>query len=427
MRLCGYLPLAISLMAGQLKHHRTWTATGLAGDLASTQDRLAAMHAEEYSMAAVFDLSYRDLTDDQQTFFSRLGLQPGADIDAYAAANLGSIDLARAKVLLDDLYSHHLIEEPVRARYRFHDLIHEHARLLATKIEQADHAKAIDYLLGYYLYTARAADRHLARRTPAGLREIAGPQPSYAPRLPTRGDAVTWMHTELLNLRAAVDYAALHNWPRYAVTIPIVMHGFLRTHGHWGQAIDLHQTALAAARDVGDRLGEAAALNDLGDILHLTGDYPAAVGRLNRALELYRDLGNRLGEANTISYLGLIQRLTGDNAAAVVSLTGALDLYRPRRQLGEAVALNDLGLVQYLIGDYEAAIVSQNQSLALYRALRDGNGQASALTYLGAVQQAVGDYATAIASQERARQLFRDLEHPWGKPTPSTHWATCSV
>ena len=33
VRLCGYLPLAISLMAGQLKHHRTWTTADLAADL----------------------------------------------------------------------------------------------------------------------------------------------------------------------------------------------------------------------------------------------------------------------------------------------------------------------------------------------------------------------------------------------------------
>jgi NB-ARC domain len=232
VRLCGYLPLAISLMAGQLKHHTTWTAAGLAADLASSQDRLAAMHAEGGSVAAAFDLSYRDLAPDRQRLFRRLGLQPGADIDAYAAAALAGTDLVTASVLLDDLYSHHLIDEPLRGRYRFHDLIREHARTLASADDHAECDKAIDQLMGYYLHTAHAADRHLARRTSTGLPAASGSPSSPAPQLSTRGQAAGWMDAERLNLQAAVDYAASHGWLSYAITIPIVMHGYLRTHGH---------------------------------------------------------------------------------------------------------------------------------------------------------------------------------------------------
>ena len=39
------------------------------------------------------------------------------------------------------------------------------------------------------------------------------------------------------------------------------MGGFLLARGHWDQAIALHQTALATARQAGDRPGEAGALN----------------------------------------------------------------------------------------------------------------------------------------------------------------------
>jgi hypothetical protein len=45
-RLCGYLPLAIGMLASQLRHHPAWTATGLAADLAAARDRLALMRAE---------------------------------------------------------------------------------------------------------------------------------------------------------------------------------------------------------------------------------------------------------------------------------------------------------------------------------------------------------------------------------------------
>ena len=38
--LCGYLPLAVGILARQLTHHPAWTATELAADLAAVRDRL---------------------------------------------------------------------------------------------------------------------------------------------------------------------------------------------------------------------------------------------------------------------------------------------------------------------------------------------------------------------------------------------------
>ena len=96
-RLCGYLPLAIGMLARQLRHHPARTGAELAADLAAARDRLAVMRAENLSVAAAFDLSYADLTADQQRLFRRLGLAPGPDIDAYAAAALDDISLASAR------------------------------------------------------------------------------------------------------------------------------------------------------------------------------------------------------------------------------------------------------------------------------------------------------------------------------------------
>ena len=87
-RLCGYLPLAIGMIASQLRHHRTRSAARMAADLAAARDRLAMMHAENLSVAAAFGLSYADLTPAQQRLFRRLGLVPGPDFDAHAAAAL---------------------------------------------------------------------------------------------------------------------------------------------------------------------------------------------------------------------------------------------------------------------------------------------------------------------------------------------------
>ena len=54
------------------------------------------------------------------------------------------------------------------------------------------------------------------------------------------------------------------------------MHAFMRSQGHWDQALSLHHAALQAAMDAGNQLAEARALTDLGDMQFLTDDYPAA-------------------------------------------------------------------------------------------------------------------------------------------------------
>ena len=86
--LCGYLPLAIGMVARQLHHHPAWTAAGRADELAAAVDRLELMATENLSVAAAFDLSYADLAPGQQRLFRRLGLVPGPSVDAYAAAAL---------------------------------------------------------------------------------------------------------------------------------------------------------------------------------------------------------------------------------------------------------------------------------------------------------------------------------------------------
>ncbi len=174
-RLCGYLPLAIRLAGAGLCHRPAWTVSDLAAELAIARDRLEALQAGDVSVAAAFDLSYRDLTGVQQGLFRRLGLYPGADIDAYAAAALDDTGLHATRRRLGELHNHNLIGEPTRGRYRLHDLLREHARALAAADDAAEQQAAIDrikagHTLSAVCVAAMGGSRPLAPQLPGSVR-----------------------------------------------------------------------------------------------------------------------------------------------------------------------------------------------------------------------------------------------------------------
>ena len=179
------------MLARQLHHHPAWSAADLAGDLAAARDRLELIRAEDLSVAAAFDLSYRDLTAGQRRMFRRLGLHPGPDIDAYASAALAGTGLATARRNLEALYDQHLISEPAAGRYRLHDLLREHARSRAAADDLAAREAASGRLLDYYLHTTLAASKHIAARHIAVSRPAPGSPPACAPPISTPRQAAS--------------------------------------------------------------------------------------------------------------------------------------------------------------------------------------------------------------------------------------------
>jgi hypothetical protein len=79
---------------------------------------------------------------------------------------------------------------------------------------------------------------------------------------------------------------------------------FLRTTGHWSEALRLHGTALAAALTRSDLGGQAQARLDTAMINCLRGDYEQAEAGFRTALELVRELRDRQGEGIALHGLG---------------------------------------------------------------------------------------------------------------------------
>jgi len=414
-RLCGYLPLAIGMVARQLHHHPAWSAAGRASELAAARDRLELMAAENLSVAAAFNLSYEDLTQGQQRLFRRLGLHPGHDIDGYAAAALDGADLAAARRGLEALYDQYLLTEPAEGRCRLHDLIREHARALAGRFDpDGDRDEATARLLDYYQHAGARAGALIARRT----RRVPddGVIAAAVPALDGREQALAWARAERASLLACLDYAAATGQHARVTALTAGLARLLRADGPWADAITRHTAAIQAARHLGDRLGQAGALTELGVMRRMTSDYPGAALDLEQALGICRDLGDQLGQATALNNLGIVRMMTGDYPAAGLALEQALGIYRHLGvRVGQADALCELGQVRRLAGDYPAAAQMLEQARGIYRDLGEKTGEANALGELGQVRQLAGDYPAAAQALEQALGIYRDLGEKSGE------------
>jgi tetratricopeptide (TPR) repeat protein len=417
--LCGYLPLAIRLAASQLRHHPTWAIEDLVDELGSSSNAAIVLHAEGVSIAATFDLSYRDLTSEQQRMFRWIGSHPGMDIDAYAAAALGGIGLAQARNILTILEDHHLIEEPVRGRYAMHDLVRDHVRMLAMA-DTEGYSAAVGRWLEQQLGTALAAVRRLGYDI-----SVTGPPALPVLDFSTPTHALDWLNAERANLHAAVNYAANQGRLDYAMQLPAVIHYFLLTQGHWDQAISLHETAVKAARQLSDLFGEANALSDLGAIQYLTGRYAATIETQSKAAELHRRIGNQEGQARALASLGAAQHVIGNHEAAVGSLGTSLNLYRGTLSLlGQANVLNELADVHQSASRYPDAVDCFQRALELYRQTDQANGEANAATGLADVQYMMGEYLAAEENLRRGLELHRQLGNRLGQANVFVNWGT---
>jgi tetratricopeptide (TPR) repeat protein len=88
------------------------------------------------------------------------------------------------------------------------------------------------------------------------------------------------------------------------------------------------RSAVQDAAFLGDWLGQAGALTNLGILRRMTGDYPAAARDLQEALSIYRDIGERGGEVEALNEAGTLSRARGALGEAGSFHQQALDLAR---------------------------------------------------------------------------------------------------
>jgi tetratricopeptide (TPR) repeat protein/transcriptional regulator with XRE-family HTH domain len=414
---CARLPLALRVAAELAASRSDATLAELVADLADQRRRLDLLNAggdAHSAVTAVFSWSVRHLDPTTARTFRLLGLHPGPDLDAYAAAALADTDLAGAQRSLRTLAGAHLTYAVGSGRSGLHDLLRAYAAQLADTTEGADVADALDRLFTHYQATASAAMDSL-HPAEADRRPKVSPARTPAPDVTDRSAALGWLDAERAVLVALVGHAARNGHPEVSVRLATMLFRYLLG-GHYTDAVTVFEHAHAAARDAGDLAGEAQALFGLGTVHGRLSRYEQAVDHLQRALDLFQAADDRIGQARALGNLGATEQRVGRHRQAAAYHEQARVLFHAAGdRMGAARAHNNLCDLARRFGDFDTAVEHNRIALALHREIGDQTGEAAALTNRAELDVLQGDYQAGINHHGRALALYRQLGHRSGE------------
>ncbi|ACZ86586.1 AfsR/SARP family transcriptional regulator [Streptosporangium roseum] len=459
VRLCAHLPLALRVAAATLATHPHWSLAGYGTALAA--GRLDMLQIDgDMAVRAAFSLSYARLPPPARRLFRLLGLVPGPDVTAPAAAALAGIDVTQAERLLDRLAAAHLLTEHQPHRHTFHDLLRQYAGELARQEDDSESRHEAAERLGAW-YLARAAwAAEIAypsiTRLPAleaVVRQPAVQAPDeHAGRSPDgRGAAADWLRDERANLIAIAVHAAEHGPRHHAWLIADALRGHLFQHIDIADCVAVAEAALRAATAEGEPSGLAtaqlcvgaaaqlrsdygqaraayaaaaryseqagwpqgvsAAHNNAASACHDQGELQPAVDHLDVALRINRDIGNVYGETNALSNLGTMHLELGALGEAERYLRHAVALHRTLRGSPLSSSLNELATVRRLLGHLDEALALATEALAHDRASGLPVPEVKSLATLAEIHRDAGRLGPALDHAIAAHDLAESTHH----------------
>ncbi len=318
-RLCGGLPLAVSIAAARLAARPQWTLGELRERLDREHGRLDELSIGDLDVRASIALSYAALTPPQRLLFRRLGLLRAPDWPAWVVDPLTG---APAADWLEQLVDAHLVEQlgkdgAGQHRYQLHDLVRAFAeeRALAEDKRDARDA-ALERVTRVWAALAAAADDRIPVDWARAPRRPRAAAPAAVADL-ARRSPTAWFEAERHSLIAAVATAEALGHAELVGLLTLHTCGFLALRSHRDDEDDLLATAITHARTSGDR--------EL--LVRLLGTFFIACLRRDRhtaldeiaaeQLELARDLGDPEEEALALLNAGRAANRHSDFRAAM--------------------------------------------------------------------------------------------------------------
>ncbi len=451
MESCGFLPLAVRIVAARLAARPAWSIESLAVRLADERKRIDELKVGDMTIATAFDLTFRQLSQTQARGLCLVSSIAAPELSLSSAAAALDVDEAAAEALLESLVDAAMLESPSAGRYRFHSLLRSfahHRRSPGT--EQLAVRRLLDFLLATtvnafgQVVVGDPVQDALARSSVPGI------------RFTTVAEARAWAMTEaetVLSLAAQVAYGvgtgalrdAEDDFPDTLLcsavdmliafsafqadvgvaawaevtglltataercpdkkaegrarflegTIALAMGRFTRAREQAAQAIRL-------CRASGDLAILQQALNDLALEMHMRGDLGNALHHYQEAIVLSRRLGHRAGEITAELNSALLYVNKGVPGEALRICEEVLSKSALLSHSAVAYAFYIVGLARHTGGDYREAVEWQEKALALCLATRLPAREAQVRFRLADALRELGELDRAAEEAERS-------------------------
>ncbi|MFE3560525.1 BTAD domain-containing putative transcriptional regulator [Streptomyces sp. NPDC059193] len=419
---CGYLPLAVRIVAARLAARPGWTVETLSRRLQVERRRIDELRIGDLAVAAAFELSYRQLTADQARAFRLVASVDGPDIGLPAAAALLDLDEYDAEDLLEALVDVAMVESPFPGRYRYHDLLRAFARRRPAETggsaspaggaaESMEALAARDRLLDHLLATACTAFQHAVPGDPAA--GALGPARSPGVALAGWDAAREWTAAErtgavALAAQVAADAVAdgAHGVDppggvpgtalRAAIDLLIALTPFVLTPPSRRLAATADALAEAAVRH-GDVRAAGRAHFLRGNVALAATRLDAAEAAARQAVEAARTAGDTVILRQALNDLGLICQFLSRYDEAVDHYDEALLLANELgHRSGALVTTVNAALARVRSGRADEAVEICHAALAELRTRQDDPGRAYTLYVLGLALHALGRHEEAV-------------------------------
>ncbi|MCW3051259.1 MAG: LuxR family transcriptional regulator [Chthonomonadales bacterium] len=348
----------------------------------------------QQSLRALIDWSYDLLSEAEKSLLVRLWVFAGGwTLEAVEQVCAGEgIEAWDVLDLLTALVDKSLVgyeEQTGQARYHLLETIRQYARDRLAESDAGEKWRLVHR--DYFLNLAEEASR-----------KLLGPE---------QGQWLRRLEVEHDNLRAVLDFCLdARDGVRTGLQLAGALQRFWMIHGHLSEGRE-RLSALLARPEAQEHMEERCkALNGLGSLAWMQGDYAAARARYEESLTLSRELGDKHGIAISLGNLGLIALEQREYPAARSLQEESLAI---KRDLGDkhgiATSLMYLGNVAGEQGDYAAARSLYEESLTLSRELGNKQGIAVSLGNLGLIALEQSDYPVAHVLFEESLTLRREL------------------
>ncbi|GHE08831.1 tetratricopeptide repeat protein [Streptomyces alanosinicus] len=366
MQYCDHLPLALALAAARLRSRPAWSLADLANRLEAW--RLEAIRAGGRAIRPVFDVSYEALPHAAQQLFRLLGLHPGPDFSAEAAAAPAESTLAETSATLEMLLDEHLLQQRLSGRYELHDLLRVYAVDLVGQDGEAAGEAALARITSWHTHSVCNAI--------TALQKEADP-----PTVPCGSDpalfdshdmALAWLAIDETNLEHVLSTAAGCGLYDAAWHTGRYLNRLSSESGRIDDSVRVSQMAAESAGKAGNRPAEARALCNLGWAYAERArrghgaNLDEAEACMRRAVDLCHQAGDERAKAYGLNGLGKVLGEQRKHAEALDSYGAALTIYQKEGDHGRIGATHcNIGTIHFARKHYDLALASLLRSLEI--------------------------------------------------------------